>query len=195
MPPDGLSAASAGATIKTTKHNATSRGSILDTSDEITVPTSSRREPKAAQQAGAFGCAEIRHPVAGGKLTIFHLIAAESGTTVWSEGAPDVAGEPVLGRSAGRAGSDEGIRVDIPFAAGIIVAEHRGIGFGLLGQPERQIALDEAFQSFRHMRRRLEIIDDPFEAVHRCQILSPVQIIAADLHLLAGQMIPGEIQF
>src|SRR5207237_2675169 len=74
------------------------------------------------------------------------------------------------------------------------MAEHRSVRFGLLAEADRQIAFDEALQRFRHMRRRLKIIDHSFEAVYRRQILSPLQVISTDLHLLAGEMIPREVQ-
>src|SRR6516164_7836851 len=122
------------------------------------------------------------------------MLSGQTAPRSGSEGASEITGEPALGWRTGRAGSDEGIRIDIPFAARVIVAEHRGIGLGLVVEAERQIALDEAFQSFGNVRRRLIIVDDPFETVHRRQILSALQIIAADLHLLAGEMISREIQ-
>src|SRR4051795_11782019 len=83
-----------------------------------------------------------------------------------SEGTPDVPGKPAFGRRTGCASRSEGIRIDVPLAARVIVAEHRGIRLGLVVEAERQIALDEAFQSLGDMRRRLIIVDDPFEPVH-----------------------------
>ena len=44
------------------------------------------------------------------------------------------------------------------------------------------------------MRRGLIVLHDTLEAVHRRQILLAVQVIPADLHLLAGQMVAGEIE-
>src|SRR5947208_16038999 len=84
-----------------------------------------------------------------------------------SEGASEITGKPAFGRRTGCAGSDEGIRVDIPLAARVIVAEHRGIRLGLVDEAERQIALDEAFKRFGNMRCRLKTVDDPFEPIHR----------------------------
>src|SRR5260370_32578365 len=122
------------------------------------------------------------------------MLWGKSGRQSGSESTPDVPGEPAFGRRTGCAGSDEGIRIDIPLAARVVVAEHRGIRCGLLVEAERQIALDETFQCFGNMPRRLKIINDAFEPVHRRHILSPLQIIAAYLHLLAGEVIPREIQ-
>src|SRR5260370_36192886 len=100
------------------------------------------------------------------------MLWGKPGRQSGSESTADVPGEPAFGRRTGCAGSDEGIRIDIPLAARVVVAEHRGIRCGLLVEAERQIALDEACQRFGNMRRRLKIIDDAVEAGHRRQILS-----------------------
>src|SRR5215471_6815975 len=111
-----------------------------------------------------------------------------------SERHAEIAREPTLRRLAGRSTRHEVIGIGIPLAAWIIVAQHGRIRLSLLGETERQIALDETLQRLRDMRRCLKIVDDAFEAVHRGQVLSSLQIISADLHLLSGQMIARKVE-
>src|SRR6516162_8771516 len=168
--PDGLSAASALTAINTRKETATSRSSILKSSKAPHRHAS----PLQRGEGGMFFLpVEIRQPTVRLKLTIFHVVGGRSTAASGSEGASEVAGEPTLRRRPGATGSgDKSIGVDIPVAAGIIVTQHRGIGFGFICETERQVTFDETLQSLRHMRRRLKIVDDAFEAVHRCQVLS-----------------------
>src|SRR5215469_6698779 len=111
-----------------------------------------------------------------------------------SEPASEVSGEPALCRASGSSGSHERISIGIPLAARIIVTQHRCILSGFVGQTEREIALDEPLQRFGDMSRCLIIVDHPFEAVYRRQILPAAEIIATNLHLLSGEMVPGEVE-
>ena len=43
------------------------------------------------------------------------------------------------------------------------------------------------------VRRRLIVLDDDAKAVDRGQILPLAQVVAADRHVLAGQVIPRQI--
>src|SRR5262249_23588693 len=84
--------------------------------------------------------------------------------------------------------SDDTIRGPVPMAPRVVVAEHRGVVVRLLGQAEREAAFDQPLERLGDMRRRLIIVDDPAEAVHRCEILLFRQVEPADLHLLAGEV-------
>src|SRR5579862_2045013 len=110
-----------------------------------------------------------------------------------SENAADQASEPAFLRRD--VAADQRVGILVPMTARIVVAENSGVFLGLLGKAERQIALDETLQSFGHVRRRLVIVDDPLEAVHRRQIFALLQIVAADFHLLAGEMVVREVEF
>src|SRR5882724_11007424 len=100
-----------------------------------------------------------------------------------SERTSKIAGEPAVLRHAGVAGSgDQSVAVLIPLATGIVVAEDRGIGFGFVVESERQVALDKPLQRLGYMCGRLIIVDDSFEAVHRCQVLAPFQVVSTDFH-------------
>src|SRR6266699_2229329 len=88
----------------------------------------------------------------------------------------DDAGDPALGRTlVGGAGGDAGeqrIAVLVPFAAGVIVAEHGGRAARLVDDAEREIGFGQPVQRLGNMRRRLEIVDDAAEAVDCREILA-----------------------
>src|SRR5437764_8907966 len=93
--------------------------------------------------------------------------------------AADQLAKPALPRLGRRtAAGHQPIGFLIPATARVVVAEHGRILLGLLDEAERQVALDEALQRFRDMRRRLVIVDDALETVYRRQILAAVQVIA-----------------
>src|SRR5215472_2254111 len=118
--------------------------------------------------------------------------AAPSG----SEETPEVASEPTSLWKAWVAGpGNEGIAVLVPLTARVVVAENRGIGFGLVSETERQVAFDKTLQRLWHMRRRLIIVDDAFEAVHRSQVLTALKVVPTDFHFLTRQMVAGKIKF
>ena len=58
---------------------------------------------------------------------------------------------------------------------------------------EGEIGFRQAMQRLRRVCRCLILFDDHTEPIDRRGILLPVQIVAADLHLLARQMIVGQI--
>src|SRR5208283_5338189 len=195
--PDGFSAALAAIAVDKRIRPAISHRSILK------PPMLFHRSlPAAAPRSSAAVIRQSRRRVEYGqpavklKLTNFNVSARRFAAIRRSEQASDAASKPALGRRrTGVAGSGhEGITVLIPFAPRIIIAEHRRIGLGLIGESKCEVALDEALQRLWDMRRRLIIVDHAFEAVHRRQILAPRQVITADLHLLAGQMVAGEIE-
>src|ERR1700758_2079802 len=113
-----------------------------------------------------------------------------------SEEAPEVTGEPTSGGLAWVASpGDKRIAVLIPFAPWIVVTEDRGIGFGLVIQAECQIAFDKTLQRFGDMRRRLIVVDNALESIHRSQVLTTFEVVPTDFHLLARQMVAGKIEF
>src|SRR6266480_1051624 len=112
-----------------------------------------------------------------------------------SERTPEVAGEPAfLGQARVAASSNESVAVLIPLAPRIVVAEDCGIGLGFVVEAECQVAFDKPLQRLGYMRRRLIIVDNAFETVHRCQVLSTLKIVSADFHFLTGQMIASKIE-
>src|SRR3546814_11290236 len=86
-----------------------------------------------------------------------------------SEGAVPGAAQhagPVFGRAHVLA-FEEGVAVHVPFAARIVVAEHRGYPIRLLLESERQIGLGHAVQRLGHVARRLVFLDDLLRSEER----------------------------
>src|SRR5213075_488128 len=107
--------------------------------------------------------------------------------------AADQLSKPALPRLGRRtAAGHQPIGFLIPAAARVVVAEHGRILLGLLDEAERQVALDEALQRFRDMLRGLVIVDAAAESVYRRQRRGTVQVIAADLLFLAGELVARE---
>src|SRR5262245_43934359 len=88
----------------------------------------------------------------------------------------------------------EVVAVLIPVAAGIVVAEHGGGVLRLVLDAERQVALGEPLQRLRHVGGGLVELDHAAEAVDGRQILLALEVEAADLHLLAGEVVAGEVE-
>ena len=63
-----------------------------------------------------------------------------------------------------------------------------------MGQAQRQISLDQTVQRLGGVRRGLEILDHNTEPVDGSGIVAPLQVIAPDLHFLAGQMVKGQVE-
>src|SRR5215471_14826763 len=112
-----------------------------------------------------------------------------------SEQTSKIASEPAaLGHARVFGSGDQSVAVLVPLATGIIVAKDGGVCFGFVVEAERQVTLDKPFQRLGHMCRRLIIVDDTFEAVHRSQVLTPLQVVSTDFHFLSGEMITSEIK-
>src|ERR1700751_4994125 len=45
------------------------------------------------------------------------------------------------------------------------------------------------------MRRRLIVVDNALESIHRSQVLTTFEVVPTDFHLLARQMVAGKIEF
>ncbi len=65
-------------------------------------------------------------------------------------------------------------------------------GMVVLVVKNRQIRLGHAVQGLGNMGGGLEFLDHRPEPVDRRQMLAPLEIVASDLHLLAGQVVPGQ---
>src|SRR5262245_39645721 len=85
------------------------------------------------------------------------------------------------------------VAVLVPFAAREVVAQHRGRLLRLLLDAERQVALDQAMQRLRDVRGGLIALDHHAIAVDGADVLLVGLVVAADRHLLAGQMVDGEL--
>src|SRR3984893_16870816 len=175
---------------------AQNRRSILKPS-ECSMPISGPATAKVRLGAGAAGLqrrADIRQPAARQKLTIFHVVKRPAAGR--SERSSKIAGEPAIRRHARVAGpGDQSVAVLIPLATRIVVAKDCRICFGFIEESERQVTLDKPLQRLGYMCRRLIIVDDALEAVHRSQVLAPFQVVSTDFHFLTGQMIKSEVKF
>ena len=72
--------------------------------------------------------------------------------------------------------------------------QHSGIAHSLILYPQLQVAFDQPVQGFRRMAGSLVGLDDIAKAVYRRQVIVMPQMIAANFHFLARQVILGQIQ-
>src|SRR5471032_1781232 len=84
------------------------------------------------------------------------------------------------------------VAVGIPVSAREVVAEHGGGLLGLALDAQRHVALDQPMQRLRYVGSRLVALDHHAVAVDRADVLLLLLIVAADVHLLAGEMVDGE---
>ena len=97
-------------------------------------------------------------------------------------------------RPAAAAPSDQqGVAVLVPGAAGVVVAEHGGGLPRLLRQAERQVDLGQPVQRLGHVVGGLVILDHALEPADRRAVQLLALVEAADIHLLAGQMVAAEV--
>src|SRR5260221_7060455 len=82
------------------------------------------------------------------------------------------------------------IGVLVPAAVRKIVAKDGGGGLRLADDADRHIGLGEPRQRFLDMPRGLVAGDHGLEAVDRAGKVALLEIVAADLHFLAGELIP-----
>ena len=69
------------------------------------------------------------------------------------------------------------------------MAEDGGGRLGFGDDAERHIAFGETIECFRRLRRVLVFGDDLLEAIDASEIRTAIELVTADLHFLAGQMI------
>src|SRR5262249_5626851 len=91
------------------------------------------------------------------------------------------------------AGFHQPIGVRVPRAVREIVAQHCGGSLRLVDDAERHIDLGEPHQRLLAVARRLILGHHDLEPVDRACVVALLQIITADRHLLAGQLIPGDV--
>src|SRR6478735_12001067 len=103
------------------------------------------------------------------------------------EGAADI-GATILARLQ-TAALQQLVGVLVPRAIREVVAEHGRGSLGFVGDAHRHIGLGQAHQRLLDMPRRLVLDDDLAEAVHRAGVVALLQIVAADVHLLAGELV------
>src|SRR4051812_31052953 len=113
--------------------------------------------------------------------------SAGDGLLEVGEGLADP-GALVLGRLAA-ATLHQRIGALIPDAVGEVVTEHGGRGLRFDGDAERHIGLGQALQRFFDLARGLVFGDDDFEAVDGAGVVPALEIITADLHFLAGELV------
>ena len=83
----------------------------------------------------------------------------------------------------------------IPRRRLVVVTQDRAGGLRLVDQPKRQVAFHQAVQRLGRVAGGLEILDHHAEPVDRGSVVTALQVEAADFHLLAGEMIEGEVEF
>ena len=85
------------------------------------------------------------------------------------------------------------VAVLVPFAARVVVAEHRGGLARLVGQAEHQVDLGQPVQRLGHVVGGLVVVHHALEPADRGGVQVLLLVEAADLHLLAGEVVAGEV--
>src|SRR4051812_40233157 len=83
-------------------------------------------------------------------------------------------------------------RLLVPTGFWVVAAEHRARFLRFLGNAERKIAFDQPLERLGRVGRRLILVDDAAETVSGGEPLARALVEAADLHLLAGEMVLDE---
>src|SRR5665213_2733873 len=86
------------------------------------------------------------------------------------------------------------IGVLVPFAVGEIVPEHGGRGLCLLDDAERHIGFGQALERLLDMAGGLIAGHHDFETIDGAGVVLLRQVIAADLHFLAGELVARDFQ-
>jgi len=73
------------------------------------------------------------------------------------------------------------------------MSENGGNPTSFVDDAESCIGFDEAMEGFGNVGCGLIVFDDRFKAVYCSEIMSSVQVKSTDFHLLAGEMVPGQI--
>src|SRR3979411_474295 len=107
--------------------------------------------------------------------------------TQFLEGPGDI-GTLILARFE-TAGLYKIIGVLVPAAVGKIVPEHGSSGLRLADDADRHIGLGKPRQRFLDMSRGLILGDHGLEAIDRAGIVALIEIVAADIHFLAGKLV------
>src|SRR4051812_40502037 len=112
--------------------------------------------------------------------------------THFLEGPGDV-GTLVLARLE-TAGLYKIICVFVPAAVRKIVSKHRGGGLRLADDADRHISLGQPCQRFLDVAGGLILRDHGLEAVDGAGVIALFQVVTADFHFLAGELVAGAFQ-
>ena len=74
------------------------------------------------------------------------------------------------------------------------MAEDRARRLCLGIEPEGEVGLDETVKCLRRVARGLEILHHHTEPANGCRVVAAAQVVAPNLHLLAREMIEGEVE-
>src|SRR6478752_5104674 len=87
----------------------------------------------------------------------------------------------------------QSISMLVPGAVGEVVPQNGRRCLRLVNDAERHVGLSQPHQSLFDMARRLILRNDNFEAVDSASVILLFQIVAADLHFLAGKLVTGNV--
>src|SRR6478672_875346 len=87
----------------------------------------------------------------------------------------------------------EGIGVFIPTAVRKIMTQHGGRGLRFLDYAERHVGFGQPKQRFLDVTRGLVACHHDLEAIDRTDEVPGIQILTADIHLLAGQLVARDL--
>src|SRR5690606_18034511 len=90
------------------------------------------------------------------------------------------------------AGLQQRVGILVPLAVRIVGAEHGGRRLGFRGDAHGVIGLGQARQRLFDMAGVGVVLDHVAEALDGGNVFAPLEIVAADLHLLAGELVAGE---
>jgi hypothetical protein len=85
------------------------------------------------------------------------------------------------------------VGLGVPGVAREVVAQHRAVALGLVQQAQGQVALDQAVEGFGGVRGGLVAVDHGAEPADGRQGLAVAQVVAADGHFLAGQLVADHV--
>mmetsp|Transcript_18269 Transcript_18269/g.28989 ORF Transcript_18269/g.28989 Transcript_18269/m.28989 type:complete len:351 (+) Transcript_18269:1000-2052(+) len=83
----------------------------------------------------------------------------------------------------------------VPFSGLIVVAQNSARRLRLVREAQRQVPFDQTVQCLGRVAGGLEILDHNAETIDRGRIVVAAQVIAANFHFLAREMVKGEVEF
>src|SRR5271170_7177341 len=87
----------------------------------------------------------------------------------------------------------QGVGVLVPLAIGEVVSQDSRRRLRLVGDAQAHIRLGQAIERLLGMSRRLVVAQNGAETIDRGGVVAPIEIEAADRHLLAGELIRGDL--
>src|SRR6478609_2782952 len=85
-------------------------------------------------------------------------------------------------------------RLLVPVGSGVITAEDGSVPARFVRNTEGEVALDQPLQRFGRMRGGLIFVDDVAKTIGGGEPLARTLIVAADLHLLASEMVVDQVE-